>query len=227
MNRFIRHSAALSAALLASAAAQAAAPSNSPYVTDPQSLSVQDETAQGIGSLNMVLCVIGSMDPGDMVNAGPYVALVDMNKCQSVQGGSSAASAGAANYANAVVDVTRASNSDPMIAKVWLSFSRQGNDVAVYAYVSATQSPAAAPPYGAFRMDYIGVQNGTVGFNGYIDSTTPGVIKFLETGQQSSNTALAMSASSTTSGSGTMVVASNGGGGGGGPVTFNFAYDPN
>src|SRR5256885_5039172 len=27
-----------------------------------------------------------------------------------------------------------------------------------------------------------------VGFNGYIDSTTPGVIKFLETGQNSSNT---------------------------------------
>jgi hypothetical protein len=205
--------------------ANAAPPSNSPYVTDPQNLSVQDETAQGIGSLNMVLCVIGSMDPGALVNAGPYVALVDMNRCQNAKGGSTAAAAGAANYANAVVNVTRTSNSDPMIAKVWLSFTQQGSAVNVYAYLSATQSPVTAPPYGAFRMDYIGKMGGNVGFNGYIDSTTPGVIDYLETGQQSSNTALAMSATSTTSGSGTMYIGGNGNGGSS-PVTFNFAYNP-
>ncbi len=206
----------------ASNLAIATPPSTSPYANDPQNLSVQDETAQGIGSLNMVLCVVGSMDPGAMVNAGPYVALVDMNKCQSAKGGSSAAAGSAANYANAVVDVTRSSNDDPMIGKVWLNFTQDGGAVSVYAYLSATQSPAAAPPYGAFRLDYIGKMGGQTGFNGYIDSTEPGVINFLESGQQSSNTALAMSASSTTSGSGTMTV----GGNNGSPVTFNFAYNP-
>src|SRR5580698_4125271 len=205
--------------------ANATPPSTSPYVTDPQNLSVQDETAQGIGSMNMVLCIIGSMDPADMVNAGPYLALVDINRCQAGKGGGSAASAGATNFANAVVNVTRASNSDPMIAKVWLSMTEQGGSTNVYAYLTATQSPATAPPYGAFRMDYIGDKGGNVGFNGYIDSTTPGVIKFLETGQNSSNTALAMSASSTTSGSGTMYIGGNGNGGSS-PVTFNFAYNP-
>jgi hypothetical protein len=211
----------------ASGFAGAVAPSTSPYVTDTQNIFVQDETAQGIGSLNMVLCVIGSMDPGAMVNAGPYLALVDMNKCQSAKGGSSPASTGATNYANAVVNVTRASNNDPMIDKVWLSLTEQGDSTNVYAYVSATQSPATAPPYGTFRMDYIGKKGGNVGFNGYIDSTAPGVINFLEVGQQSSSTALAMSANSTTSGSGTMFVGGNGGNGGGvSPVTFNFAYDP-
>ena len=209
----------------ASALAGAAPPPTSPYVTDPQNLSVQDETAQGIGSLNMVLCVIGSTDPAALVNAGPYLALVDMTTCQAAKGGSSAASAGATNFANAVVNVTRASNADPMIARVWLSVPQQGQATTnVYAYLSATQSPATAPPYGAFRMDYIGKNDGTVGFNGYIDSNTPGVIKFLETGQGSSNTALAMSANATTSGSGTMVVGANGGGNN--PVTFNFAYNP-
>ena len=224
MCRFSRTLLFCAAVSAASGLAAAAPPPTSPYVTDPQNLYVQDETAQGIGSLNMVLCVIGSMDPADMVNAGPYLALVDINRCQGGKGGSSAASAGATNFANAVVNVTRASNSDPMIAKVWLSMTEQGGSTNVYAYLTATQSPATAPPYGAFRMDYIGDKAGNVGFNGYIDSTTPGVIKFLETGQNSSNTALAMSASSTTSGSGTMFVAGNGGGGG--PVTFNFAYNP-
>lgn len=206
--------------------AVAAPPSTSPYATDPQNLYVQDATAQGIGSLNMVLCVIGATDPGDNVNAGPYIALVDMNKCQAAKGGSDA-SAGATNYATAIVDVTRASNSDPMIGKVWLSLTEQGSTTDVFAYLSATQSPVSAPPYGAFRMDYIGMQGGNAGFNGYIDSNTPGVIKFLESGQQSSNTALAMATTSSTSGSGTMFVGGNGGGGGGSnPVTFNFAYSP-
>ena len=226
MNRIDLLRAAVAASLLGSAAAQAAPPADSPYVTDVQNLYVQDETAQGIGSLNMVLCVVGSMDAGDMVNAGPYVALVDMNKCQSAKGGDNSNAAGATNYANAIVNVTRTSNSVPMIAKVWLSFTQDGNPINVYAYLSATQSPAQAPPYGTFRLDYIGESGGNVGFNGYIDSTTPGVIEFLETGAQSSDTALAMSASSTTSGSGTMYIG-NTSGGNGGAAEFNFAYDPN
>ena len=225
MCRFSRTLLICAAMSAASGLAAAAPPPTSPYVTDSQNLYVQDETAQGIGSLNMVLCVIGSMDPSDLVNAGPYLALVDIGRCQNAHAGSSAASAGAKNFANAVVNVTRASNSDPMIAKVWLSMTEQGVLNNVYAYVSATQSPATAPPYGTFRMDYIGKKAGNVGFNGYIDSTTPGVIKFLEAGQGSSDTALAMSASSTTSGSGTMFVGGNGGGGAA-PVTFNFAYNP-
>jgi hypothetical protein len=223
MLRFSRTLLIYTAMAAASGLAAAAPPSTSPYFTDPQNLYVQDETAQGIGSLNMVLCVIGATDPGDMVNAGPYIALIDMNKCQA-NNGSNGASAGATNFANAVVNVTRASNTAPMIGKVWLSMNQQGNTTNVYAYLSATQSPATAPPYGAFRMDYIGQKNGNAGFNGYIDSTTPGVIKFLESGPQSSNTALAMATSSTTSGSGTMFVGGNGGGSS--PVTFNFAYTP-
>jgi hypothetical protein len=213
---------ALSAAMCAGAAVHAAPPANSPYVTDAVNEYVQDDTAQGISSMNMVLCVIGSMDPGDMVNAGPYRALVDMNKCDNNKGGGGASAAGATNYASAVVNVTRASNSDPMIARVWLSLTEEGNATQVFAHLSATQSPASAPPYGVFRMDYIGEKNGQVGFNGYIDAQ-PGTITFLETGANSSNTALAMTANSTTSGAGTMYI---GGNGGGGSSTFNFAYNP-
>jgi hypothetical protein len=118
MRRIARTLVIVAATSALSTIVAAAPPSNSPYVTDPQNLYVQDETAQGIDSLNMVLCVIGSTDTSEMVNAGPYLALVDINKCQSAKGGSSANSAGATNYANAIVNVTRASNSDPMIAKI-------------------------------------------------------------------------------------------------------------
>ncbi|HEX4598038.1 MAG TPA: hypothetical protein VH278_09650 [Burkholderiaceae bacterium] len=219
--RFRFHTAALAAAVLAGTA-QAQIPSTAPYVTDPQNVYVQDDTSQGIGNLNMVLCIIGSLDPGDMVNTGPYIALVDVDKCNNKGGGSNSSATGATNFATAVVNVTRASNSDPMVGKVWMSLTQQGQSMKVYAYLSATQSPTDAPPYGVFRMDYIGKKNGQTGFNGYVNSQ-PGTISFLETGSQSSNTALAMSAGSTTSGTGSMSIAS--GGGGGSSATFNFAYD--
>jgi hypothetical protein len=210
--------AAAALATLLGAPARAGMPATAPYLTDTANLYVQDDTSQGISSLNMVLCVIGSMDPGDMVNTGPYLALVDMNKCQN-KGGSNAAGAGATNYANAIVDVTRATNNDPMVAKVWLSMTEQGNAVNVYAYLTATQSPSQTSPYGVFRMDYIGKKNGQTAFNGYIDSR-PSVISYYETGAQSNGTALAMSATSTSAGSGTMSIGSSG-------ANFNFAYDAN
>ena len=205
---------ALTAASLSVAAVHATIPATSAYVTDPRHEYVQDNTADGISDLNMVLCVIGSMGAGSMVNAGPYIALVDMNKCDSKKGGSS--SAGATSYATAVVNVTRATNADPMIGKIWLSMSEEGKSVEVSAYLSATQSPSDSQPYGLFRMDYIGKKDGVTGFNGFIDSQAGSISQF-ETGPNSSNTSMALSASSTNSGSGTIAT--------GGGATFNFAYD--
>ncbi|HEV7612245.1 MAG TPA: hypothetical protein VGO37_10245 [Steroidobacteraceae bacterium] len=196
--------------------AHAGMPSTAPYLTDLQSEYVQDMTSDGIASLNMVLCVISSMDAGAMVNVGPYIALVDMNKCDSKA--SSSGAAGATNYANAIVDVTRTSNSSPMIGKVWLSMAEGQGTTDVYAYISATQSPTASQPYGLFRMDYLGKKNGATAFNGFIDSQATSISQF-ETGPNSSNTAMALSAATTNSGSGT--IASLGG------TSYNFAYNAN
>ena len=216
MNRSFHAIAALTAALIGATSAQAQMPANSAYNTDPQNIYVQDDTSQGIGNLNMVLCVISSMDPGAMVNAGPYIALVDMNKCQSNKGGGSSAATGATNYATAVVNVTRASNADPMIGKVWLSLTDGGGSTDVFAYLSATQSPSAASPYGVFRMDYVGKQGGQIGFNGFIDAQPTSISQY-ETGPNSSNSAMTLTASSTSAGSGTIAIV--------GGSTFDFAYN--
>jgi hypothetical protein len=144
MNSKMLSCAALFAASLSGTAAQAL-PAASAYSTDPQSEYVQDSTSDSISSLNMILCIFGSMGAGSMVNTGPYIALVDMNKCDSKAAASAAA--GATNYATAVLDVTRASNSDPMIGKVWLSMTDQGSALNVFVHLSATQSPSATEPY--------------------------------------------------------------------------------
>lgn len=231
--------------LLSLPAVALATPSaSSPYATDTQSVYVQDATSDGIDNLNMVLCIVHSMRPAAMVNKGPYVALIDMNKCDarsqastsnSASGGSGATSA--PNYITAVANITRVSNSDPMIGKVWMSMTEHGTEIDVYAHLTATQSPSAAPPYGQFRIDYISklpnggmgqdgstpISAGGTGFNGFVD-TNGAAVSYLETGPISSETALAMTAASTTAGSGTMQLmdystspATQ--------VTFNFAYD--
>jgi len=194
----------------------ASIPSTAPFYTDTPNEYVADQTAQGVGSLNMVLCIIGGMDMGDNVNVGPYIALVDVNHCNSQKGGGGSGAAGATNFATAVVEVTRADNSSPMVGKVWMSFTEQGVSRSVYAYLNATASPSASPPYGTFRMDYIGKDASAVmQFNGFIDAQ-PGLIKFFETGTNSSNTALAITTNSTTSGSGSMNLSGS---------AFDFAYD--
>src|SRR3981189_3243 len=198
------------------ATAQAAPPSPSAYATDPQSEYVQDTTADSISSLNMVLCVFGSMGAGSMVNAGPYIALVDMNKCDTKK--ASGAAAGATNYATAVLDVTRASNSDPMLGKVWLSMSEEGNAVDVFIHLSATEPPSATHAYGFFRLDYRGKKNGMVGFNGFVDSQASSISQY-ETGGNSNNTAMALTAASTSAGAGTITSM--------GSPSFDFASNAN
>lgn len=197
-------------------AAQATPPPTSPYFTDPHGEYVQDITSDGISSLNMVLCVIHAMNASSQVNAGPYIALVDMNKCDSKQASSS--SAGATSFATATVDVTRATNNDPMVGKVWLSMSQEGKDNDIFAYLSVTASPSGTQPYGLFRLDYLGKSGGATQFNGFIDSQPTSISQF-ETGQNSSDTAMTLSATSTTAGSGT--ISSNG------STSYDFAFDAN
>lgn len=219
---------ALLSAIAAPVSVWAIPASDSPYVTDVQNSYVQDQTSDGINQLNMVLCIVNAMNPSSQVNQGPYVALVDMNKCDSKKSSasnsssSSSGSSAAANYMTAVVDVTRTSNSDPMIGHVWMSMTEEGQQSDIYVHLTATQSPTDLPPYGQLRVDYLGKSGGQTQFNGFVD-TNGGDVSYLETGQNSSQDAMKLSATDTTSGSGTMQMPD--------PnnnlnlVTFNFAYD--
>jgi len=227
-NRTVTRIAGLACVLVLAAPAWAQIPATAPYNTDPQNEYVQDQTSDGIANLNMVLCIVHGMSPADMVNAGPYVALIDKNKCDTKNrasaSNSTSGSSGATatpNYINAVVNVTQATNTDPMYAKVWMSLTEQGQVTTVYAYLSATQAPSSTMPYGAFHLDYLGKVAGATQFNGFIDAAS-GALTFYESdtnqGQSGSVTALALTgSSSTSSGSGSMALPGGG--------TFDFAFD--
>lgn len=234
-NNLILRKALMVAMMAAPVFAWATPPTGTAYFTDPQNSYVQDETSDGISQLNMVMCIMNSMKPAAMVNKGPYVALVDMNKCDSKkQSSTSNATAGASgataapNYMNAVVDVTRTDASTPMLAKIWMSMTEEGFPIDIFVHMTATTSPADQPPYGTFRVDYIGKSSGTTMFNGFIDASGAD-ISYLENSQNGpggaiEKRALAMTSSSTDAGSGTMETPDSSGATTT-TKTFNFAYD--
>ncbi|MDP9013019.1 MAG: hypothetical protein M3O41_10260, partial [Pseudomonadota bacterium] len=200
-----------------------------------QSSYVQDATSDSIGQVNMITCVMSSMRPDALVNQGPYVALVDRNVCDATKssGATSGAGAGAAqapNYMTAVVNSTRASNSDPMIVKAWISVDQQGTPVTVFAHISATESPSAANPYGAFRLDFCGKDSSSSAclMNGFIQGGS-GTLSYYEADNNpggSQTTALQLSSVGTTSGSGSVSMQQSGNGGSSSSA-FDFAYDQN
>lgn len=226
---------ALPLVLMAGVPAVEAAPAaNSPYDTDVQSSYVQDATSESIGQVNMIACIMHGLRPDALVNQDPYIALVDKNKCdaQKSAGADSGTAAGASqapNYMTAVVVSTRASNSDPMIAKAWLSFTENGNPVTVFAHISATEAPSDANPYGTFRLDYCGKAGdgsggGACMMNGFMQGGS-GTLSYYEEdsngGNGSQTTALKLTSVGTTSGSGSLSLQDSQNG----ASAFNFAYD--
>ena len=229
MNRTpIRALAALALVISMAQAPQAFAdpPSTSAYATDPQQSHVEDATSRGIGQVNMITCIMSAMRPDALVNDGPYIALVDMQKCDSDKRSStdnSSGATGASNFATATVNSTRASNSDPMRARIWLDDPEsEGAEIAIN--LSATAAPTASNPYGQFRLDYCGNMAGTPGcaFNGFLEGAAGGVSYFeREQGDGGGGTkALRMTATSTTSGSGSLHMEDSNN-----SATFSFAYN--
>jgi len=150
---------------MAASGVWAAAPTSGAYVNDPRNQWVQERLAEVMSTPNTVLCFVSKLRADAMVNKGNYIALVDMDACDSNNRGkdnsastSSGASA-AVNYTRVTVNSSRASNSEPMKVKVWFQLASGPNNspVNVIAYASVTESPSTANPNGVFTVSYCGV----------------------------------------------------------------------
>ncbi len=128
----------------------------------------------------------------------------------------------------AIVNATRASNSDPMISKIWIVQEEEGKETHIDVHVSATAAPTATNPYGSFTLFFCGHEpNSTLcRMNGFLEGSDNG-IRYFQTetrddgnGLETSNTALKLAASGTTSGSGRMQMDR-----GNQSMVFNFAYN--
>jgi hypothetical protein len=216
---------------LTSVAALAAPGSDSPYRIDSQTSYVHDATSSGIGEVNMIACIMAAMRPDALVNDGPYIALIDKNKCDSDKRSSSSNSAAgsegaqaAASYITATVNSTRASNSDPMVVKSWLELDEEDMHMTVHVHIAASEAPTPANPYGVFRLDFCGRTDGVSGclMNGFVDGANSG-LSFFESegdGNDGRTVAMRLATAGATGGNGRMSMEE-----GNGQAVFAFAYD--
>lgn len=216
----------------------ATAPTGGAYDSDKQNTWVQDRVGDRIGTVNMIMCIIGSMRGDAMVNQGPYVALIDQGKCEgrgdsSKSTSTSAGASNATNYMSAVVDATQASSSAPLIIKAWLHDEQDNGGspqkATIYAYVVATASKSDENPNGLFRMYFCGEPDSTPGtcmFQGSLQSDANGLSFYQQEsggGGGSSTTRLILQNNpSTESGLGRINGTENST-----PYAYKFAYDAN
>jgi hypothetical protein len=217
---------------VAFAASAVAAPgSDSPYHTDLQTSYVHDATSSGIGEVNMIACIMSAMRPDALVNEGPYIALIDKNKCDADKqssGGDAASEGaqGAATYITATVNSTRASNDDPMLVSTWLELDEGDMHTTIYVHIAATEAPTPANPYGVFRLDFCGRADGFDGclMNGFLDGANSGLNYYQVEGDgnDGSTVAMRLTTAGATGGSGRMSMDDENGN-----AVFAFAYDAN
>lgn len=218
--------AALSAAMLSAAPAFATPPSGSPYRTDAQQSRVEDATSRGIRQVNMITCYMSAMRPDALVNQGDYLALIDEKKCdegnRASAGNAGSTGNNAPSYTTAVVNSSRASNDDPMRAKIWIDQADADFSATIFVNLSATEAPSAANPFGAFRVDYCGLAAGLPGcmMNGFLEAGAGGVSYYEVENGGAQSKALRLALSGSDSGAGSMSLQE------GGPAqTFRFAYN--
>ena len=155
-----------------------------------------------INALDMVNDILGVVKDtaySHFVNAGPYKALVrQVGDEQQSQSGDSTTSTTSEQLMEIIVDVTRASNSDPMHLKVWVyqDDGPGGSPMLIRGYFTVTESVSAEYPFGALTAYFKGValnsdgsETGTELFNMSMSvSAEDGhvVIEYVEDGGQGS-----------------------------------------
>lgn len=141
--------------------------SGTDYSNQTKSSWVDDTDA--LDMINTVLGVVKDTGYANFVNMGAYKALVrsvDDNK--QAGSGSNTTSTTTEELMEIYVNVTRASNSDPMIVKIWLEVPSGPDDMPmlVRGYFTVTQGVSDTYPYGVMTAHFKGTalqQDGSEG----------------------------------------------------------------
>ena len=143
--------------LASSLMVQALPPVSGPYVTDPQSEHVQDQTSEGTNNASTILCYIANTRPDAMVNKGQYVAFIDEAQCSAdkadASNSSSESSGASVEYTRMSLTSTRANETSAQITKGHASVSMNDVPTYVYFHASATEASSATAPNGVVTMD--------------------------------------------------------------------------
>ena len=140
------------------------------YDTDPVRIWVHDDSMGPLETINNILCSLdqtGYQDPNTL-NAGPYIALIEITRCeQSGEGGGGDSAGGQTDagqstpeYEEWTVESTRASDTSEQVVKFWIDWDEDyGPDdetiaARLYGKLTIFESPSEALPYGRFKLDF-------------------------------------------------------------------------
>lgn len=147
---------------------------DSDYQTDPAEVHVFDPSMEALGTVNMILCLMDQIRAADMVNQGPYIALVDEDMCEEGSNDSGASSGGQASTSNVkqynkwTIVSTRESDDTPMIVQIWIPGKGHPEDPRdaqkILVEVTASEGVSDTKPFGSFVLNFHGVADaGLVG----------------------------------------------------------------
>ena len=131
----------------------------SDYSNQAKSSWVDDTDA--LDMINTILGVCKETAYANFVNKGPYKALVrSVDENKQAGSGNNTTTTTTEQLMEISVDVTRASNSDPMIVKIWLEVPNGPGDIPmlVRGYFTVSQGVSAQYPYGIMSAHFKGTE---------------------------------------------------------------------
>ncbi|WP_407333446.1 hypothetical protein [Enterovibrio sp. 27052020O] len=120
---------------------------------------VWNEALQPIELVNSILCFTAQFNVTEFANEGPYLVLADEGACfDDSDDGSTGQSSGASNtpsYLKAVANVTRESDSSPLIANVWIPEMAAGSgEQAIRFKAVISEGASSTDPFGQFTFNF-------------------------------------------------------------------------
>ncbi|MDD1794068.1 hypothetical protein LRP50_13075 [Enterovibrio sp. ZSDZ42] len=120
---------------------------------------VWNEALEPIELVNSILCFTAQFNMTEFANSGPYLVLADEGACfDDSEDGSTGQSSGASNtpsYLKAVANVTRESDSSPLIANVWIPEMGTGSDEQAIRFKAViTEGASDSDPFGQFTFNF-------------------------------------------------------------------------
>jgi len=139
------------------------------YSTDEAHVYVHDQSMEGLSVINEIVCYINQTGAAQMVNRGPYVALVNEDRCQQGRNGGANGATGestagdAAEFSRWIIDSERTDNDSPQLVRLWVPDAEgEGlGEQSILVEIRVEDGVSEAEPFGRFALNFRGVVDGT------------------------------------------------------------------
>lgn len=134
------------------------------WLADESEYYVSDSSLEALDFVNELMCSLDQTHHYDFLNEGSYIAMVDIDKCEKDKDhsgdSSNQSSTQSPSLEGWVVDVTRESDDDPQIVKIWINIDDDEDFFErIHARVIIEEGASDENPYGIFTAYFQGLDS--------------------------------------------------------------------